>query len=94
MIAIGKLDVCEIGRNSPEPTIRNFRIVQIEGNRSVSRRVDHYWLEVVHQLAEDEYDKFQIRQLAEEAQHEIDTDVESLRKRIETDQDEQDDAAT
>lgn len=32
---------------SPEATIRKFRIVQIEGNRQVSRLVDHYRLEAI-----------------------------------------------
>jgi hypothetical protein len=32
---------------SPEATIRKFRIVQTEGNRQVSRLVDHYRLEAI-----------------------------------------------
>jgi hypothetical protein len=32
---------------SPEPTIRKFRIVQLEGKREVSRTVDHYNLEAI-----------------------------------------------
>jgi hypothetical protein len=35
---------------SPEATIRKFRIVQIEGNREVSRLVDHYRLEAILSL--------------------------------------------
>lgn len=31
----------------PEPTIRNFRIVQIEGSRQVSREVKHYSLQMI-----------------------------------------------
>ena len=31
----------------PAPTIRKFRIVQTEGNREVSRLVDHYDLDVI-----------------------------------------------
>jgi hypothetical protein len=32
---------------SPEATIRKFRIVQTEGNRQVTRLVDHYRLEAI-----------------------------------------------
>lgn len=35
------------GELSPEATIRKFRIVQSEGNRQVSRLVDHYRLEAI-----------------------------------------------
>lgn len=35
---------------SPEATIRNFRIVQKEGNRDVSRDIEHYNLEVIISL--------------------------------------------
>lgn len=35
------------GELFPEPTIRNFRIVQLEGGRKVSRTVDHYSLDAV-----------------------------------------------
>ena len=35
------------GELSPEATIRKFRIVQTEGNRQVSRLVDHYRLEAI-----------------------------------------------
>jgi hypothetical protein len=31
----------------PEPTIRNFRIVQMEGGRLVERQVDHYNLDLI-----------------------------------------------
>lgn len=37
-------DTCELERES---TIRNFRIVQIEGTREVNRSVDHYNLDTV-----------------------------------------------
>jgi hypothetical protein len=37
----------EEGELSPEATIRKFRIVQIVGNRQVSRLVDHYRLEAI-----------------------------------------------
>lgn len=30
-----------------EPTIRNFRIVQLEGNRKVARNIDHYNLDMI-----------------------------------------------
>ncbi len=40
-------NIYEEGELSPEATIRKFRIVQIEGNREVSRLVDHYRLETV-----------------------------------------------
>ena len=30
-----------------EPTIRNFRIVQMEGNRKVTRNIDHYNLDMI-----------------------------------------------
>src|SRR5690606_27438402 len=30
-----------------EPIIRNFRIVQLEGNRKVTRNIDHYNLDVI-----------------------------------------------
>src|ERR1035437_6635313 len=35
------------GELFPEPTIRNFRIVQLEGGRKVARAVDHYSLDAV-----------------------------------------------
>ena len=35
------------GELKPEPTIRNFRIVQKEGEREVARQVDHYSLDVI-----------------------------------------------
>ncbi len=40
-------NIYEEGELSPEATIRKFRIVQIEGNREVSRLVDHYRLEAI-----------------------------------------------
>lgn len=51
-------------------------------------------MDVAKQLAEEEYDKFRSRRLTEEAQEELDTDVDSLRKRIESDHDEQEDSAS
>src|SRR5690606_22003807 len=30
-----------------EPTVRNFRIVQLEGNRKVTRNIDHYNLDII-----------------------------------------------
>jgi hypothetical protein len=39
--------IYEEGELFSEPTIRNFRIVQNEGGRSVSRSVDHYNLDAV-----------------------------------------------
>ena len=30
-----------------EPTIRNFRIVQLEGKRKVTRNIDHYNLDMI-----------------------------------------------
>lgn len=35
------------GEQVPEATVRKFRIVQTEGNRSISRNVDHYSLPVI-----------------------------------------------
>lgn len=35
------------GELEKESTIRKFRIVQMEGNRQVSREVDHYNLDVI-----------------------------------------------
>lgn len=40
-------NVYEEGEQSPEATIRDFRIVRSEGNRSVSRDVKHYRLEAI-----------------------------------------------
>jgi hypothetical protein len=39
--------IYEEGELATEPTIRNFRIVQLEGGRSVTRSVDHYNLDAV-----------------------------------------------
>ncbi len=41
------VNIYEDGEISPEATIRKFRIVQTEGNRQVSRLVDHYRLEAI-----------------------------------------------
>lgn len=35
------------GELQPDPTIRQFRIVQTEGQREVSRQIDHYSLDVI-----------------------------------------------
>ena len=35
------------GELEPEATIRNFRIVQLEGTRNVSREVKHYNLQMI-----------------------------------------------
>jgi hypothetical protein len=40
-------NIYEEGELDPEATIRKFRIVQTEGNRSVSRLVDHYSLPAI-----------------------------------------------
>ncbi len=40
-------NIYDEGELSAEPTIRKFRIVQIEGVRQVSRLVDHYNLEPI-----------------------------------------------
>ncbi len=40
-------NVYEEGELTPEPTIRNFRIVQSEGKRQVERDVAHYNLDVI-----------------------------------------------
>jgi hypothetical protein len=40
-------NVYEEGEHQPERTIRKFRIVQTEGERSVRREVDHYSLEAI-----------------------------------------------
>lgn len=40
-------NIFDEGELAPEATIRKFRIVQTEGNREVSRLVDHYNLDVV-----------------------------------------------
>ena len=39
------INIYEEGELQPEATIRNFRIVQIEGKRKITRNVDHYNLE-------------------------------------------------
>ena len=38
-------EIFQASELSPESTIRNFRIVQKEGNREVSRNIEHYNLE-------------------------------------------------
>ncbi|HZF08433.1 MAG TPA: virulence RhuM family protein [Thermoanaerobaculia bacterium] len=40
-------NIFEEGELDPEPTIRKFRIVRTEGEREVSRLVDHYNLEAI-----------------------------------------------
>ena len=35
------------GELEPEATVRNFRIVQLEGTRNVSRGVKHYNLQII-----------------------------------------------
>jgi hypothetical protein len=40
-------NIYEEGELGPEATIRKFRIVQNEGNRQVSRDIDHYNLDVI-----------------------------------------------
>jgi hypothetical protein len=40
-------DLIAEGEVRPEPTIRKYRIVQIEGSREVSREVEHYNLDMV-----------------------------------------------
>lgn len=40
-------NIYEEGELAPEATIRKFRIVQIEGEREVTREVDHYRLEAI-----------------------------------------------
>jgi len=40
-------NIFEGGELSPEATIRNFRIVQIEGNREVSRNIEYYCLDAI-----------------------------------------------
>lgn len=40
-------NIFESGELDPDPTIRKFRIVQMEGNREVSREVDFYNLDAV-----------------------------------------------
>lgn len=40
-------NIYEEGEQSPEATVRDFRIVRSEGNRSVSRDVKHYRLEAI-----------------------------------------------
>ncbi len=39
--------IFEDGELAPEPTIRKFRIVRIEGKREVSREIEHYSLPVI-----------------------------------------------
>lgn len=41
----------ESGEISREATIRNFLIVQQEGNRKVSRKIDHYYLDLAEERA-------------------------------------------
>lgn len=40
-------EIYEDGELSEEATIRNFRIVQTEGNRQVNREVKHYNLQMI-----------------------------------------------
>ena len=40
-------NVFEEGELDPRATVRNFRIVQTEGNRNVEREIDHYNLDVI-----------------------------------------------
>jgi hypothetical protein len=40
-------NIYDEGELDPSPTIRKFRIVQIEGSRQVARIVDHYNLEAI-----------------------------------------------
>ncbi|MFO7823971.1 MAG: virulence RhuM family protein [Cyclobacterium sp.] len=40
-------NIFESGELDPDPTIRKFRIVQMEGNREISREVDFYNLDAV-----------------------------------------------
>lgn len=40
-------NICADGELSPEATIREFRIVRMEGSREVARVVDHYRLEAI-----------------------------------------------
>ena len=40
-------NVFEEGELSPSATVRNFRTVQMEGNRKVERDIDHYNLDVI-----------------------------------------------
>ncbi|MFA6412810.1 MAG: virulence RhuM family protein [Syntrophales bacterium] len=41
------VNIYEEGELTPEATIRKFRIVQSEGNRQVTRDIDHYNLDVI-----------------------------------------------
>lgn len=66
------------GELSPERTLRSFRIVRREGSRQVSRNIDHYRdiltdagrvsRAVADRLALDQYDQFESRRPAAEAQ--------------------------
>ena len=40
-------NIYEEGEQSPEATIRKFRIVRSEGSREVARQVEHYSLEAI-----------------------------------------------
>lgn len=61
-------------------------------DRNVLKHAGKVKMEVAKQLAEDEYEKFNTRRLAQEAADELDADVEALRRRIESQEDDQEGA--
>lgn len=56
-------------------------------DRNVLKHAGKVKMDVAKQLAEDEYEKFNTRRLAQEAADELDSDVEDLRRRIESQED-------
>jgi len=61
-------------------------------DRNVLKHAGKVKMDVAKQLAEDEYEKFNTRRLAQEAADELDADVEDLRRRIESQEDDQEGA--
>lgn len=61
-------------------------------DRNVLKHAGKVKMDVAKQLAEDEYEKFNTRRLALEAADELDVDVEDLRRRIESQEDDQEGA--
>ena len=89
--------IYEEGELDPTPTIRKFRIVQMEGKREVTRMVDFYNLDILNHagkishemakhLAEGEYEKFHSKRLTSNVKELSDFDkavkqIESTKKK-------------
>jgi len=61
-------------------------------DRNVLKHAGKVKMDVAKQLAEDQYERFNTRRLAQEAADELDADVEELRRRIESQEDDQEGA--